>query len=270
MDTRFWGPSGWKLLHSLAYSYEPTQKNRENMQNFLQTLPFILPCKFCRASLTDYFKQHPYEPDALKSNESMVKWMYKIHNCVNDKLRNQGLNPTKNPTFEATNTMYVKWLSLPWIHHLTSYWDFLFAVAYNHPTESTRNSTPMPECPPDAKKCKDIFEKNKWNVLDKKTRITWFKKFWYYLPVVLPKHIQIKWIEAVKLTRPNLKNRRTTLAWLWRMRCYLDPKFKDPYTSICKKISEFSSDCSYNKTAKTCRKTKKITMKSKTRKISKS
>ena len=127
----------------------------------------------------------------------------------------------------------------------------------------------MPDCPSNVKICKDITEKNKWNVLGKGVRMLWFKRFWHYLPVVLPKEIQKNWIEALKKVRPNLKNRKSTLAWLWRMRCELDPHFKDPYTLICKKISEYSSDCSSNNKAKTCRKTRNYTVGVKTRKISK-
>jgi hypothetical protein len=41
------------------------------------------------------------------------------------------------------------------------------------------------------------------------------------------------------------------------MRCGLDTDFKDPYTSICKKIATYSSDCGKKKQAITCRKESK-------------
>jgi hypothetical protein len=53
---------------------------------------------------------------------------------------------------------------------------------------------------------------------------------------------------------PSLECRRSTLAWLWRMRCALDTDFKDPYTSICQKIASYSSDCGKKTNIITCRK----------------
>ena len=87
-----------------------------------------------------------------------------------------------------------------------------------------------------------------------KDKIYWFRRFWLLLPAVLPEDIANKWKELKN--PPTLECRRSTLAWLWRMRCGLDSEFKDPYTSICKKIATYSSDCSKNKRAITCRKRK--------------
>jgi hypothetical protein len=254
MDTRFWGPSGWKLLHLITFKYDP--KNAQCTANFLETLPYILPCKFCRASLTDYYRKLPYI-SVLESRSKFTKWMYNIHNCVNDKLRKQGLNPSQDPPFSKVKAFYEKWITCSWEQQLLVIWDFLFAVAYNHPKETSRHSKPMPECPPDIHKCKDNCEKNKWNVLSEEDRMIWYTKFWNSLPVVLPHTMQEKWMEVQHINPPNLQCRRSTLAWLWRMRCSLDSKFKDPYTSICKKISQYSSDCGKNKKAYTCRKTRK-------------
>ena len=240
MDTRFWGPSGWKLLHLITFNYNP--KNNSYAQ-FFETIPYILPCHFCRASLTDYYKKYPF-------NSDVKKWMYNIHNCVNDKLREQGLNPNQNPKYKDIKKVYEKWTD--WTEQLRIMWDFLFAVAYNHPKDS--DSDPMPGCPKEIYNCKDNCEKNKWNVLSVKDKIYWFRRFWLLLPAVLPEDIANKWKELKN--PPTLECRRSTLAWLWRMRCGLDSEFKDPYTSICKKIATYSSDCSKNKRAITCRKRK--------------
>lgn len=103
---------------------------------------------------------------------------------------------------------------------------------------------------------------------EKRERLYWFKRFWDFLPAVLPLEIQKKWIEIQKNNKPILNCRRATIAWLWRMRCELDSKFKDPFTSICKKIAVFSSECSKSLTVNTCR--KKRQKYRKTKKISKS
>ena len=111
----------------------------------------------------------------------------------------------------------------------------------------------MPDCPETILKCKDDKERNKWNILPYKVRKMWFQSFWNCLPGVLGENLERKWREAQNVTQQNLKNRRATLAWLWRMRCYLDPDFKDPYTALCSKVSNYSSNCHKSKRAKTCR-----------------
>lgn len=256
MDTRFWGPSGWKLLHLIAFNYHYSRGDAISYAEFFETIPFILPCKFCRASLTDYYRQYPFrKPGSKAFDESldMRKWMYDIHNCVNDKLRKQGLNPSPDPKFTDVKEFYEKWMKCDWEEQLSTFWDFLFAIAYNHPKESSKQSKPMPDCPPDIYKCKDKCEKNKWNVLSYEDRLYWFKRFWSYLPAVLPLQIWRKWEEVESKNPPNLDCRRSTLAWLWRMRCGLDSEFRDPYTSVCQKIKSFSSDCGKKKRAITCR-----------------
>lgn len=286
MDTRFWGPSGWKLLHLITFTYEPDIENQQLLtKNFLETLPYILPCKYCRASLTDYYRQLPYEKKSeengvetvLESREKFTRWMYDIHNLVNDKLRKQGLNPSPNPSFAEVKEFYIKWLrEAQWQDHLLTFWDFLFSVAYNHPKETIKHSKPMPDCPKDVFKCSDKCEKNKWNVLGIKDRLYWFKRFWDFLPAVLPLQIQERWLYFQTKYKPTLECRRSSLAWLWKMRCALDPNFSDPYTQVCKKIANYSSDCSKSINGKTCRKIKKsrklkkIRKTTKTRKIAKS
>lgn len=261
MDTRFWGPSGWKLLHLVTFSYEPDIENQPLLtKNFLETLPYILPCKFCRASLTDYYREKPYETDdvnVLKSRDTFTRWMYDIHNLVNNKLRKQGLNPSPDPSYSDVKEFYEKWQKSPWQDHLVTFWDFLFSVAYNHPKETTKHSKPMPECPRSAYKCDDKCEKNKWNLLGVRDRLYWYKRFWDFLPAVLPLPIQEHWLKCQAKNKPTLECRRSAVAWLWKMRCDLDPSFKDPYTQVCKKISAYSSDCSKSINGKTCRKTRK-------------
>lgn len=255
MDTRFWGPSGWKLLHLITFDYRFSPTNAIKYAQFFESLPYILPCKFCRASLTDYYKKYPFlNHNSLSPNLDLKRWMYNIHNCVNYKLRKQGLNPSPDPKFADVKKYYEEWMKCNSQQHLTTFWDFLFAVAYNHPKETSHNSTPMPDCPKEVYKCKDKCEKNKWNVLGIKDRLYWFKRFWSYLPVVLPGDLSKKWLDIEKSNPPTLDCRRSTLAWLWRMRCALDTNFKDPYTSVCQKIASFSSDCGKKKRAITCRK----------------
>lgn len=78
---------------------------------------------------------------------------------------------------------------------------FLFAIGYNHPKESSKHTAPMPDCPPDVYKCKDNCEKNKWNILGLNDRLYWFRRFWTFLPAVLPGEIAKNGKKLRKITR---------------------------------------------------------------------
>jgi len=271
MDTRFWGPSGWKLLHAIAFTYEYSSESSILYSKFFETLPFILPCKYCRFSLIDYYKLHPFQISTgpydtgneraflngrgvMNPQLDVSKWMFTIHNCVNDKLRKQELHKDPNPTYADVKYRYASWSKEPWQTQLLQYWDFLFAVGYNHPKSTHRDSTPMPDCPSGIRRSNDTCERTKWNILSLKDKTTWYHRFWTFLPVVLPAPIAMQWQRVEKENPPTLESRKAVLAWLWRMRCALDTSFKDPYSTICKKIARYSSDCGKAKSGITCRK----------------
>lgn len=254
MDTRFWGPSGWKFLHLMTFTYDPTNQ-RKHMRLFLESLPYVLPCKFCRASLTDYYSKHPFS-SALESRARLTKWLYTIHNEVNEKLRKQDLNPHPDPTFQEVKQRYTTWIetSTP-IERLQTYWDFLFSIAYCHPYDTAKNTKPMPNCPPRVLRCKSRKIKNKWNTLCPRERMPMYKQFWHTLPDILEPALHILWSRVLVSSRPTTQCRKSMIAWLWRMRCALDNDFKDPYTSVCRTVASYSSDCGGSSTrAKTCRK----------------
>jgi len=249
MDTRFWGPSGWKLLHIATFLYTPVHKKAYH--DFFESIPYILPCKFCRYSLSEYYEKYPLAA-ALESQPALVKWLYQIHNCVNDKLRSQGLTVQANPSLPNVIKMYHTWINDSTVHQrLSTFWDFLFAVGYNHPKETSRTSKPMDDCPPIAHKCNDPCIRNKWNTMTVVQRTKWYKQFWNSFPATL---LSEQMSAAAEKTKMDLSCRRSTMAWLWRLRCALDLDFKDPYTSVCQRVASFSSDCGNSKgRRKTCR-----------------
>jgi hypothetical protein len=121
MDTRFWGPSGWELFHLIAFK-------SPHPDDVLNQMKDVLPCKFCRASTTQFVHEHPLRGDA-------GKWLYDIHNMVNNKLRTQCaddptvVNPGEDPDFATVKAKYMSMnpTRVPGR-------DFLFAIAYNYPT----------------------------------------------------------------------------------------------------------------------------------------
>jgi hypothetical protein len=98
MNTTFWGPSGWQFLHTLTFIYpeSPTFNDKAKIREFMYSLSFILPCKYCRLSFTKYIKSLPID-NYLDSRKLIVEWLYKIHNKINKKLRIQGFCKHSNP-----------------------------------------------------------------------------------------------------------------------------------------------------------------------------
>lgn len=247
MDTRFWGPPAWKLLHTIAAAYEPARK--KHIIEFLDVLPFVLPCKFCRASLTDHYKRLPFRgTTALDSRDSFEEWMYKLHNLVNDKLEEQGQHIGARPAFADVKAHYRELLSagsqMPW--------DFLFAVAYIYPPAI--HETPLPDAP----KCRTgagDCEKNRWNYLSPTKRLSYWRKFWKVLPGVLPAAWSSAWTGALQRADPSFTSRRSAVASLWRIRCAFESNKDDPYTEVCDRLIYHSSGCgaSASQHTRTCR-----------------
>ena len=246
MDTRFWGPGAWRLLHTIAYHSTATE---EQLKDFFDVLPYVLPCKFCRASLTEYYADIPTST-ILNGRQAAQEWLYRIHNKVNGKLRKQGLYASTNPTLSSVSTMYSR------LHPEFPAWDFLYSIAYNHPLKV--KSTPMPGAPPAASlpsSPMDDVTLNKWNLLPDRERFTYWCKFWKLLPVVLPPLWQNEWNKADDRTiHPcTLKGRRDSVLWLWALRCKFDAQTHDPYREVCSRLIQHSSGCSKSRRAKTCR-----------------
>lgn len=120
IDTLYWGPSAWQLFHLIAF-------RSKNPQAVLLKMKEMLPCKFCRASTKEFVAQHPLKGDA-------GKWLYDIHNMVNNKLRTQCADdpnisdPGPDPSFEEVKRKYMDMspTAVPGR-------DFLFSVSANYP-----------------------------------------------------------------------------------------------------------------------------------------
>lgn len=147
METTFWGPSGWKLLHTLAYLY-PNDNSRiapyhsETYKLFYNHLKYILPCKYCRQSIKNFMNTLPIEP-SIKSKVALTKWMFGIHNKVNNKLRKQRYCTYPNPSIITVDNNYSKLLGeivinarRKHINPLTAFAylgnDFIGSIIYNY------------------------------------------------------------------------------------------------------------------------------------------
>jgi hypothetical protein len=187
--------------------------------------------------------------------------MYRIHNCVNNKLRDQKLLETKNPSWHDVKTQYNKINKAPCTKQHMIGWDFLFSVAYTTPGPDGLSS-PMPNVPPlSALKSPEL--RNRWNVISRAERLPYIDAWWDTLEHVLPYK---EWRAAWKTVpqRPKAAAGRDALTkWLYEAEKAVCTALKDitphtTYTGLCSELNTFSSGCgkSRNLKMKTCRATK--------------
>ena len=269
MDTRFWGPSGWRLLHLITFCADNLPM--EKVQTFLKNLPFVLPCKFCRASLTDYYAADPIP----KTPEQLPHWMYRIHNRVNGKLREQKLVDASNPEWPEIRKRYSEWIKAPCISRRMLGWDFLFSVAYTTPCLQVKTS-PMPDAPP-VESLHTPELRNRWGVITNEERNSFIQEWWNVLPLVLPfESWRTAWKTTIK-TKPEVtRGRKHVTSWLYNTEKAMCAALKessphDSFSGLCSELSTFSSGCGRrSKRTKTCRAIKSNARKSlKTRRTTK-
>lgn len=224
IDTRFWGPSAWQLFHLIAF-YSPTP------QDTLLDIKDILPCKFCRASTTEYTALMP-----ISSCENPGRWLFDLHNKVNHKLRGQAktdpmvVMPEPNPSFEEVKSRYervyqAKPAAVPGR-------DFLMSVAVNY-----GDTTPV-ECDVQAI----------------------HKTFWIRMTQVYPfeelRAIVAKYMQSYPIEKA-LQSRQTYSKWVYGLLKRLSSKVKSPiptYAGYIQHVMYYKSGCqkkSYK--GKTCR-----------------
>jgi FAD-linked sulfhydryl oxidase len=87
MNPKFWGSHGWIFLHVVTMNYpkEPTNEDKSLYRNFFSSLKRVLPCEKCAHHYEQHIIDDPIEP-ALDSRDSLVRWLIKIHNKVNEDL----------------------------------------------------------------------------------------------------------------------------------------------------------------------------------------
>lgn len=256
MDTRFWGPPGWRLLHLISVSDAP-RRNSVAVAEWFELIAYVLPCKFCRASYAQYIEEDPVprKPDEL------ARWLWALHNKVNAKLRSQHLPTAPDPSFDSVLEVYTQRLAAGCTKTEFEGWDFLFAIAENHPySRSGRNSQPMADAPATvsrgARGGATDAQRNRWNILSPSRRMRYYKRFWLLLPKVLPYR---EWERAWKPRGPGLAlyTRPLLLKWLWRRRCAMEDSLellnRDRFDMVCARLAEARSGCGAKKRAKTCR-----------------
>lgn len=245
MDTRYWGPSGWRLLHLISLS----KVDHKDICEFFNTLAYVLPCKYCRQSFSENIKAHPIE-----KGESTAKWLWNIHNMVNEKLRYQRLcKLSEDPSFESVKKIYEQRLKAGCTRTYFEGWEFLFSVAEAHPLSRQGRSSQPVQGHPAIETITDPLERNRWNVMTPDERLVYYNRFWDLIPKVLP---FAEWSEG--WTKVSTDSRKELLRDLWKIRCGLETKLdllnRTSYNSLCKELQRYRSGCSNSVRGKTCRK----------------
>lgn len=287
MDTRFWGPAGWKLIHLIAHEPERTPKRNAAVAKWFALLPFVLPCKYCRASLTDYLKIQPLTPEIIRNSEQFSRWAYDLHNRVNAKLRGQGLlrDSGLDPSWESVKLMYDTLQSqLCPLHSFSSSltkekekekesafpaWDFLIAVAFTTPG-SDYKPNPMPDLPEGVTEkeqnnwCRIV--RNRYNLLTREERINAMGEWWSLIPDVLPCSTwRESWSSALESNKTPLEKalwsgKEAMMKWIWQQESLMCKQLGCPpphssQTALCRAAELYESGCGKSKSrrAVTCR-----------------
>ena len=94
MLTTVWGPGIWHYLHTMSFNYpvHPTASDKRHYRDFVLELQYVLPCGKCRKNLVKNFKKHPLTMAHMKSRETFSRYVYDLHETVNQMLdKNSGL-----------------------------------------------------------------------------------------------------------------------------------------------------------------------------------
>ena len=89
MLTSVWGPSMWHYLHTMSFNYpvHPTQDDKKHYFDFMKSLVYVLPCKYCRINLKTNYKNLPLRKCDMKNRETFSKYVYHLHELVNKMLK---------------------------------------------------------------------------------------------------------------------------------------------------------------------------------------
>ena len=91
MLTYVWGPALWHVLHTLSFNYptSPTVADKKHYSQFIKSLQYVLPCKYCRTNLTEHLKKYPLLPSTMETRESFSRYVYNLHETINTMLKKQ-------------------------------------------------------------------------------------------------------------------------------------------------------------------------------------
>ena len=87
LDPNIWGPHFWFFLHSISMSYpnRPNAVTKKKYYDFILNIPLFIPVEHISTVMSKLLDEYPVLP-YLDNRESLVRWMWFIHNKINQKL----------------------------------------------------------------------------------------------------------------------------------------------------------------------------------------
>ena len=102
LDQNIWGPIYWKFLYTIALSYpnNPNEITKRKYFDLLMNFPLFLPNENMGNTFSRFLDSYP--PQAyLSTKESLIKWVWFIHNKINIFLGKQEIS-----YYEAMDKFY--------------------------------------------------------------------------------------------------------------------------------------------------------------------
>ena len=89
MLTAVWGPGMWHFLHTMSFNYpvNPTPDDKKHYKDFMLSMQYVLPCKYCRQNIANTFKEHPISDDNMKNRDNFSRYVYNLHETINKRLK---------------------------------------------------------------------------------------------------------------------------------------------------------------------------------------
>jgi len=124
IDPKIWGSSAWLLLHDISFYIASVrdEKIMKQAKEFFMILRHILPCERCQVSYDIHLLYLPFP----KKMTDMPKWVFDLHNRVNNTRKESADSPIWN-TWQKTYQIEME-------HHtMINIWPFIQSIATIYP-----------------------------------------------------------------------------------------------------------------------------------------
>ena len=87
-DPHRWGGQLWDIMHIMAAKapLELDVDRQLSFKEFLEGLPFLLPCSDCAEHCDKMLEENPLTEEDLQGRNSLSLYIHKLHNLVNKRL----------------------------------------------------------------------------------------------------------------------------------------------------------------------------------------
>ena len=111
MPTSSWGPSTWKIFHTLAEKIKEEEKDKsifiQGLLIEIKALCSNLPCPYCSKHSLMYFQKNSKIMKNVSKKEQLIKFLFDFHNSVNKTLRKKEFKYKDLEIYKEANTAQV-------------------------------------------------------------------------------------------------------------------------------------------------------------------